>query len=78
MSLTSDDVIQFLKGDLAIDDPIGADSALFSTGLLDSVAMLNLIGFVEDKARIEVRASDVTLDNFDTAQRIVTYADARR
>jgi acyl carrier protein len=77
MSLTSDDVIQFLKGDLAVDEPIDADSALFSTGLLDSVAMLNLIGFVEEKARIEVRASDVTLDNFDTAQRIEAYVDAR-
>jgi acyl carrier protein len=78
MSLTSRDVVEFLKDSLSIDEPIDVESALFSTGLLDSVAMLNLIGFVEEKAKIEVRASDVTLDNFDTPQRIEAYVDTRR
>lgn len=78
MSLTSRDVIDFLKDSLSVDEPIDVESALFSTGLLDSVAMLNLITFVEEKARIEVRASDVTLDNFDTPQRIEAYVDTRR
>jgi acyl carrier protein len=78
MSLTSLDVIDFLKESLSVDEPIDVESALFSTGLLDSVAMLNLITFVEEKARIEVRASDVTLDNFDTPQRIEAYVDTRR
>lgn len=78
MSLTSRDVIEFLKDSLSVDEPIDVESELFSTGLLDSVAMFNLITFVEEKAKIEVRASDVTLDNFDSAQRIEAYVDARR
>lgn len=78
MNLTSHDVVDFVKDSLAVDEPIDVESALFSTGLLDSVAMLNLITYVEEKARIEVRASDVTLDNFDTAQRIEAYVDSRR
>ncbi|TNC49138.1 acyl carrier protein [Rubellimicrobium rubrum] len=77
MSLTSHDVIEFLKGELNVDEPIDPESALFSTGVLDSVAMLNLIGFVEENAKIEVRASDVTLENFDTAQRIEAYVTSR-
>lgn len=78
MSLTSRDVIEFLRDALSVDEPINVESELFSTGLLDSVAMLNLITFVEEKAKIEVRASDVTLDNFDTPQRIEAYVDTRR
>lgn len=78
MSLTSRDLIAFLQTELAVEEPIEADSTLFSSGLLDSVAMMNLIGFVEEKARIEVRPSDVTLDNFDTARRIEAYVDGQR
>jgi acyl carrier protein len=78
MSLTSHDVIEFLRDALSVDEPIEIESELFSTGLLDSVAMLNLITFVEEKAKIEVRASDVTLENFDTPLRIEAYVDTRR
>lgn len=72
------DVIDFLRNVLNIEEPIDGDTALFSTGLLDSVAMLNVIGFVEERAKIEVSAGDVTLENFDTPQRIADYVEARR
>ena len=78
MSLTAQTLIAFLKEQLNIEDVIGAETELFSTGLLDSVAMLNLITHVEEQSRIEVRPGDVTLDNFDTVARIVTYVDSQR
>ncbi len=78
MSLSSAEVLDFLRESLGVDEPINAESALFSTGLLDSVAMINLIGFLEEKARIEVRPADVTLDNLDSARRIEAYVGARR
>lgn len=78
MSLSSHDVIDFLRDGLNLDEPVEAETPLFSTGLLDSVAMLNVIGFVEDRAKIEVSAGDVTLENFDTPRRIADYVDARR
>ncbi|MBU3030649.1 acyl carrier protein [Paracoccus marinaquae] len=74
MSLTADDLIRFLRDELNIEDDLDAGTELFSTGILDSVAMMNIIGFVEEKAGIEVRPADVTLENFDTLQRIVDYA----
>lgn len=72
------DLIDFLRNELHVEEPIAPGTPLFSTGLLDSVAMLSVIGFVEERARIEVSAGDVTLENFDTAERIVSYVDARR
>ena len=78
MSLTADTLIAFLKDQLNVEDAIEAETELFSTGLLDSVAMLNVIAHVEETARIEVRPGDVTLDNFDTVARIAAYVDSQR
>ncbi|MDB6176159.1 acyl carrier protein [Paracoccus sp. Z330] len=74
MSLTAEDLIRFIRDELNVEDDIAADSELFSTAILDSVAMMNIIAFVEEKAAIEVRPADVTLENFDTVQSIVDYA----
>jgi acyl carrier protein len=78
MNLTDEKLMVFLRDTLNIDDPIVPETELFSVGLLDSMAMLNVIAFVEENARIEVRPEDVTLENFDTVARIVRYADSRR
>lgn len=74
MSLTAEDLIRFIRDELNVEDEIAPETELFSTGILDSVAMMNIIGFVEEKAGIEVRPSDVTLENFDSVQRMVDYA----
>lgn len=60
-----------LNGEATIDTP------LFSSGALDSVAMLSLIALVEESAGIEIHAEDVTLDNFDSVERIVRFAESR-
>lgn len=73
MTLTHETLIAFLKDSLNVEDSIEPETELFSTGLLDSVAMMNVIGFVEEKARIEVHPGDVTLENFDTVERIVQH-----
>lgn len=74
MSLIAEDLIRFIRDELNIEDEFDAETELFSTAILDSVAMMNIIGFVEEKGGIEVRPADVTLENFDTVQRIVDYA----
>jgi acyl carrier protein len=76
MTLTNEKLIAFLKDTLNVDDPVEADTGLFSSGLLDSVAMMNVIGFVEETARIEVHPGDVTLENFDTVERIIRHVES--
>lgn len=73
MPLTLDDLTRFLAEDLFIDDAIQGDTALFSSGLLDSVSMVNLITYIEEKADTNVHPADVTLENFDTPNLIVDY-----
>jgi acyl carrier protein len=76
MRLTTDSLREFLITELGLEDDITSETELFSTGLLDSVAMMNIIGFIEEKSGIDVRPADVTLENFDTMQRIVDYVAA--
>lgn len=72
--VTADDLRQFLKEDLSIEETFDDDDPLFSSGLLDSVAMMSLITFIEEKTGGDVRPADVTLDNFDSLSRITDYA----
>lgn len=45
--------------------------ALFSSGLLSSFAVTQLIVFLEDSFSIRIPITEVTLDDFDTIERIV-------
>jgi acyl carrier protein len=75
MALTEAQLIGYLRDSLSVDGNLDPDSELFSNGALDSVAMLSLISFVEEKSGIEIRPEHVTLDNFDTPGRIVRFAE---
>lgn len=68
-------LIEHIKDAFDFDGDLTGESELFSSGALDSVAMMQLIMFVEETAGIQIRAEDVTLDNFDTVSRIVSYVD---
>lgn len=73
-AVSVDSLLAFLRNDLFATEVLTPEAALFSSGLLDSVAMLSLITFVEEATGADVRPSDVTLDNFDTISRIAEYA----
>ena len=53
------------------------DTLLFSSGLLDSFSMVDLIMFIEDTAGVRVHPVDVTLDNFDSIDRILAFVETR-
>ena len=73
MNLSESLLMNFLKSDLQVQCALDGDVKLFSTGELDSVAMLDLITFVESKAGIQIRPEDVTLDNFDSVSSILRF-----
>lgn len=76
MKLTRDMLITYIRDEMNIDDPLSGDTELFSSGLMDSVGMVGLIAFVEENGGMHVQPSDVTLENFDTVDAIVAYAQS--
>lgn len=51
------------------------DTSLFSSGLLDSFSMVDLLSFVEKLTARKFRVVDVNLDNLDSIDRIVAFIE---
>jgi len=76
MSITTESMVQFLKDDLAVDvDDINAETLLFSTGVVDSFALVSMMTFIENEAGIQISPADVNLSNFDSISRILAYVE---
>ena len=54
---------------------IMADTDLLLTGLVDSLGVVQIVGWIEDELGIEVDPLDVVLENFQTVERMVAYID---
>lgn len=57
-------------GEISDHDP------LFSSGVLDSFSMVQLVMFVEETAGLRLNPEDVTLDHFDTIESILEFLQA--
>jgi acyl carrier protein len=77
MHLKEEELVNFARSLLPDDEYIDADTELFSSALLDSIAMMSLINFVEERVGIQIPAHEVTLENFDSPVRIIAYLERR-
>jgi acyl carrier protein len=50
------------------------NTALFSSGLIDSLGVMDLVGFVEGQIGQAVPVDAITIENFDSIARIVAFA----
>lgn len=51
------------------------DTTLFSSGLIDSLSVMELVSFVERTIGEMVPLAEITLENFDSVNRIVRFAE---
>ncbi len=56
---------------------ISSDTDLLLTGAVDSLGVIRITQWIEDHVGITVDPADVTLENFQTVDRMVAYADER-
>lgn len=72
-------LFRFLDEELGVDTT-GLDerAPLFSSGLIDSVGLAQLIVYVEAEEAFSFAPEDVTLENLDSVERILAYVAARR
>lgn len=74
-------VKRFIVDELLYAGPgasLGPDDSLVSTGLLDSLALLKLLLFLETRFGVKVDDRDVVPANFDTLNRIVGFVERNR
>jgi acyl carrier protein len=66
---------EFLPG----EDPsqLGDDTPLISGKILDSIAALKLVGFLEARFGFEIEAHEADFDNLDSIGRIVRFVQSK-
>lgn len=76
MKLTANDLLQYLRDELGVDtDDVDADTPLFSSGVIDSFALVQLITYIEDRCQMRLDAADVSLENLDSIHRILAMVE---
>ena len=74
MSLSSEDIIRFLKTDLGVKvDNIDQETLLFSSGIIDSFSLISLLMFIETEGGVKVSPADANLANFDSVARVTKF-----
>lgn len=74
------DVRQFLAENFILADGgagLGADDSLTQAGVLDSMGVLELIMFIEQRFGVTVPDEDTLPENLDSVGRIVAYVGRR-
>ena len=79
MSLTREALLEYLAdhGDAEVDS-IEDATPLFSSGMIDSFAMVDLLMFLEKHTGTKLGPEDINLDNLDTVARILAFTQARK
>lgn len=72
---TLDQILQHIRTELlpGSNSDVTPDTGLFSEGLLDSAAMLELLLWVEEAFQLSVQNEDLTPENFGTARNLAEY-----
>jgi len=75
--MKKEELIAFVIEDAGLEkDEFDENTLLFSEGYIDSFTMTSMIAYIEEEAKVKIEPSAITLENFDSISRIVTYLGA--
>ena len=68
MNDTTKDILQFLKSRGFLDGKksVSEHESLTEIGVIDSIGLLQLVDYLEDRYKIEIPMEMITPENFDT------------
>lgn len=70
--------LRALLSDLLPVDNIDASASLFASGVLDSIALLDVVSRIEGHWSIRFSWSEVNLDNLDSLQKMTDFITKKR
>ena len=74
MSISRQQLLDFLRDELRVDTgQLEDDTLLFSSRLVDSFSMVDLILFLETSGKFKMKPTQVNLDNLDSVERILRF-----
>jgi acyl carrier protein len=79
MILTSGKIFTYLKDRAGLDtSKITEETLLFTSNLLDSVSLVDLIVFVESEIGVRIEPEEVMIENFDSVAQMLRFAAAKK
>ena len=78
--MIGDQLITMITAEVSLDPSheITLETDLLLTGLVDSLGVVQIVGWIEDELGIEVDPLDVVLDNFQTVGQMLAYIERRQ
>ena len=78
MAMTRDALISYLEDKARVDlSSVDDETELFSSGMVDSFAMVDLLVFLEKHTGTKMGPEDISLENLDSVGRIMAFAEAQ-
>lgn len=71
-----DFILASIVKDKAVE--LAGDTPLLTSGLVDSLGIVRLVVFIEDKLGIKVPLEDITIENFETLELLDAYLKTRK
>jgi acyl carrier protein len=71
------ELIEMIQTEITYGEPVGPDTDLLLTGLVDSIGVVRIVTWMEDYLDIEIDPVDVVLENFQTVTLMVAFAQRR-
>lgn len=70
-----DELLAFVNTHVNLDPTVEivGDTDLLLTGLVDSVGVIEIVGWLQDEAGIDIDPMDVVLDNFQTVDAMTAF-----
>jgi acyl carrier protein len=73
------EIHDYLVTELAAErDSFAADENLLAQGIIDSMGILKLVTFLEDRFGIEAGDDDLVPEHFETLQAICAFVESKR
>ena len=67
-------LLRALASRFGVKGAIDEDTKLFSSGLIDSLSVMDLVCFIEDEIGCSIPPTEITLENFDSINSILSLA----
>lgn len=73
------ELIAMIERDVTLlpDDPIERDTELLLDGFVDSLGVMQIVAWLEDRLGRRIEPSDIVYENFRTVDEIATFALVR-
>jgi len=71
----ADELLGMINAEVSFDpsEEITPETDLLLTGLVDSLGVVQIVAWMEDRLGIEIEPVDVVLENFQTVERMVAF-----